>query len=183
MAADWPISFADVPTYVYRFVETGETIEVQQSFTEATLTETEHPVTGETMPVKKVFQPVGVTFRGDGFYKTDNRASSKKSSGGDSTSSGTDTSSSNKDSSGVERGQGFGFEQGLELGVERQQGVEQHQRCQLRVNQQLVQLSSAHDPRRRLARHLAIAGYAPHVKDFLQIFREHTARSVICDGT
>ncbi len=25
------------------------------------------------MPVKKVFQPVGVTFRGDGFYKTDSR--------------------------------------------------------------------------------------------------------------
>jgi predicted nucleic acid-binding Zn ribbon protein len=65
-----------VPTYVYRFVDTGETIEVQQSFDDATLTETTHPVTGATMQVKKVFQPVGVTFRGTGFYKTDSRGSS-----------------------------------------------------------------------------------------------------------
>ena len=47
-----------VPTYVYRFVDTGETIEVQQSFDDPTLTETTHPRTGATMPVKKVFQPV-----------------------------------------------------------------------------------------------------------------------------
>jgi len=49
-----------MPTYVYRFVDTGETVEVQQSFTDASLTETVHPVTGELLPVKKVFQPVGV---------------------------------------------------------------------------------------------------------------------------
>ena len=69
-----------MPTYVYKFVETGETIEVQQSFDEATLTETTHPVTGARMAVKKVFQPVGVTFKGSGFYKTDSRSSSGKSS-------------------------------------------------------------------------------------------------------
>ena len=69
-----------MPTYVYKFVDTGETIEVQQSFDDPTLTETIHPVTGATMPVKKVFQPVGVTFRGSGFYKTDSRGSSGKSS-------------------------------------------------------------------------------------------------------
>ena len=68
-----------MPTYVYRFVDTGETIEVQQSFDDPTLTETSHPVTGVSMPVKKVFQPVGVTFRGTGFYKTDSRSSSKSS--------------------------------------------------------------------------------------------------------
>ncbi len=76
-----------MPTYVYKFVETGETIEVQQSFDDPTLTETKHPVTGATMPVKKVFQPVGVTFRGTGFYKTDSR-------GGKSSSSSTASSSS-----------------------------------------------------------------------------------------
>ena len=65
-----------MPTYVYRFVDTGETIEVQQSFDDPTLTETTHPVTGANMQVKKVFQPVGVTFRGTGFYKTDSRGSS-----------------------------------------------------------------------------------------------------------
>jgi predicted nucleic acid-binding Zn ribbon protein len=68
-----------MPTYVYRFVKTGETIEVQQSFTDAPLTAAVHPRSGRKMAVKKVFTPVGVTFRGDGFYKTDSRAKSSKS--------------------------------------------------------------------------------------------------------
>ena len=90
---DRPVSLAGVPTYVYKFVDTGETIEVQQSFNDPTLTETAHPVTGETMPVKKVFLPVGVTFRGDGFYKTDSRSASKKTSGnGESSSTSTESS-------------------------------------------------------------------------------------------
>jgi len=62
-----------MPTYVYKFVETGETIEVQQGFHEDNLTEIAHPDSGEVMPVKKVFTPVGVTFKGSGFFKTDNR--------------------------------------------------------------------------------------------------------------
>ena len=69
-----------MPTYVYKFVETGETIEVQQAFTDDALTEAEHPATGTTMQVKKVFQPVGVTFKGGGFYKTDSRGGTAKSS-------------------------------------------------------------------------------------------------------
>jgi len=64
-----------MPTYVYKFVETGETIEVQQTFTDDALTEAAHPETGAVMAVKKVFTPVGVTFKGGGFYKTDSRAS------------------------------------------------------------------------------------------------------------
>jgi predicted nucleic acid-binding Zn ribbon protein len=67
-----------MPTYVYRFVKTGETIEVQQSFTDDPLTAAVHPRSGRKMAVKKVFTPVGVTFRGDGFYKTDSRAKSSK---------------------------------------------------------------------------------------------------------
>ena len=68
-----------MPTYVYKFLDTNETIEVQQSFTDDPLTEAAHPVTGEVLPVKKVFLPVGVTFKGDGFYKTDSRAKSSGS--------------------------------------------------------------------------------------------------------
>jgi predicted nucleic acid-binding Zn ribbon protein len=68
-----------MPTYVYKFVDTGETIEVQQSFQDAPLTEATHPSTGAVMPVRKVFTPVGVTFKGGGFYKTDSRG---KSGGG-----------------------------------------------------------------------------------------------------
>ncbi len=62
-----------MPTYVYKFVETGETIEVQQGFHDDNLTEIAHPDSGEVLPVKKVFTPVGVTFKGSGFFKTDNR--------------------------------------------------------------------------------------------------------------
>jgi predicted nucleic acid-binding Zn ribbon protein len=76
-----------MPTYVYKFIETGETIEVQQAFTDDALTEAVHPATGATMAVKKVFTPVGVTFKGDGFYKTDSRSGSssttKPSASGD----------------------------------------------------------------------------------------------------
>ena len=71
-----PVTSRVMPTYVYRFVDTGETIEVQQAFTDDALTEATHPSSGEVMAVKKVFQPVGVTFRGTGFYKTDSRGSS-----------------------------------------------------------------------------------------------------------
>ena len=62
-----------MPTYVYKFTDTGETIEVFQAFTDDALTEAVHPTTGATMQVKKVFLPVGVTFKGGGFYKTDSR--------------------------------------------------------------------------------------------------------------
>lgn len=97
-----------MPTYVYKFTDTGETIEVQQAFTDDALTEFVHPTTGATMAVKKVFLPVGVTFRGGGFYKTDSRgpgAKSKSTSGessGDKSSgekSTSDTSSGDKSSS------------------------------------------------------------------------------------
>jgi predicted nucleic acid-binding Zn ribbon protein len=76
-----------MPTYVYKFVDTDETIEVQQSFHDDALTEAVHPVTGATLPVKKVYLPVGVTFKGDGFYKTDSRASKNGSKAGASTGS------------------------------------------------------------------------------------------------
>jgi predicted nucleic acid-binding Zn ribbon protein len=85
-----------MPTYVYKFVDTGETIEIQQSFHEDTLTEAVHPQSGATLPVKKVFQPVGVTFKGDGFYKTDSRATAKKQTDGAASTSGDSTSSDSK---------------------------------------------------------------------------------------
>ena len=70
-----------MPTYVYRFIDTGETIEVRQSFDDAALTEAPHPSDGQLRPVKKVFTPVGVTFKGSGFYKTDSSAGVGKSGG------------------------------------------------------------------------------------------------------
>ena len=75
-----------MPTYVYKFLDTGETIEIQQAFTDEPLTEAPHPSDGRPRPVKKVFMPVGVTFKGGGFYKTDSRGGSSSSSTGTSAS-------------------------------------------------------------------------------------------------
>jgi predicted nucleic acid-binding Zn ribbon protein len=87
-----------MPTYVYRFIDTGEAIEVQQSFDDEPLREAPHPSDGKPRPVKKVFTPVGITFKGGGFYKTD---SSSSSSGGSSSSdsAGSSPSSSSTTSS------------------------------------------------------------------------------------
>ena len=92
-----------MPTYVYRFLDSGDTIEVQQSFSDASLTEAVHPSDGVVRPVKKVFTPVGITFKGSGFYKTDSRSGSTRaaSNGSDSSSpsSGETTSGSTTTSS------------------------------------------------------------------------------------
>lgn len=87
-----------MPTYVYKFVDTGETIEVQQSFTDDALTEAPHPGTGAVMAVKKVFTPVGVTFKGGGFYKTDSRGKSSSTSPSTASSSSDSSSSSSSES-------------------------------------------------------------------------------------
>ncbi len=65
-----------MPTYVYKFIDSGETIEVYQAFTDDPLTELAHPQDGVVKPVKKVFTPVGVSFKGGGFYKTDSKSTS-----------------------------------------------------------------------------------------------------------
>ena len=58
-----------MPVYVYKNLATGETFELAQRITEPALTT--HPETGD--PVKRLVQPVGITFRGSGFYVTDSR--------------------------------------------------------------------------------------------------------------
>ena len=93
-----------MPTYVYKFIDTGETIEVQQAFSDPTLTEHAHPSDGVVRPVKKVFQPVGVTFRGNGFYKTDSRSGSGSGSSGSSSSGATESSSSSGSDSSTKSG-------------------------------------------------------------------------------
>lgn len=89
-----------MPTYLYKFIESGEVIEVHQAFTDDALTEAIHPTTGDVKPVKKVFTPVGVTFKGGGFYKTDSRSGSSSSSSSSSTSSSTTPSSTSSSDSG-----------------------------------------------------------------------------------
>lgn len=61
-----------MPVYVYRNLETGETFEIQQRITDDALTV--DPRTGD--PVRRVIQPVGIAFKGSGFYVNDSRSSS-----------------------------------------------------------------------------------------------------------
>jgi len=61
-----------MPIYVYRNLTTGETFELAQHITEPALTA--HPETGD--PVKRLIQPVGIAFKGSGFYVTDSRNAS-----------------------------------------------------------------------------------------------------------
>ncbi len=81
-----------MPTYQYRCTDCGSELEVQQRITDDALT-TCPTCEGE---LRKVFSPVGITFKGDGFYKTDSR----KSSGASSSSSGSSESSSSGSSDG-----------------------------------------------------------------------------------
>jgi predicted nucleic acid-binding Zn ribbon protein len=69
---------------------------VHQDFTEDALTEAMHPTDGKMRPVKKVFLPVGITFKGGGFYKTDSGKSgaSVPSSTSDTSTSSTSASDS-----------------------------------------------------------------------------------------
>jgi putative FmdB family regulatory protein len=84
-----------VPTYSYRCTECGNAFDVVQSFTDDSLTVC--PVCQGVL--RKVFSPVGVTFNGSGFYRTDSRSGSGSSSGSAGTSS--SSSSSDKKSSGA----------------------------------------------------------------------------------
>ena len=88
-----------MPTYVYKFIDSGETIEVQQAFTDEPLTELAHPSDGVMRKVKKVFTPVGVTFKGGGFYKTDSRSGSSSGSSSSTATSTTSTTSSDSSAS------------------------------------------------------------------------------------
>jgi putative FmdB family regulatory protein len=77
-----------VPTYQYACSDCDHAFEQVQSFTEDSLT---------TCPqcegrLRKVFNAVGVVFKGSGFYRTDNRSDTKSSSA--TTTSSSDSSSS-----------------------------------------------------------------------------------------
>ncbi len=59
-----------MPTYQYRCTECGSDLEAVQKFTDPALTVC--PSCGGSL--RKVFNAVGVVFKGSGFYRTDSRA-------------------------------------------------------------------------------------------------------------
>lgn len=96
-----------MPVYVYRNLKTNETFEYEQRITEDALTV--DPRTGD--PVRRVIQPVGIAFKGSGFYVNDSRngSSSARSKGtGDSSAgeSSTSTASDAGSSAGAASGSG-----------------------------------------------------------------------------
>ena len=60
-----------MPTYEYRCVDCGERFEVVQSFTDPPL----ELCTVCGGKLRKVFHPVGIQFKGGGFYRSEARAS------------------------------------------------------------------------------------------------------------
>ena len=87
-----------MPTYSYRCTECANAFDIVQAFTDDSLTVC--PTCGGKL--RKVFSPVGVTFSGSGFYRTDSRAAASSGSGsgsGSSDSSGSSGSSGSGSSS------------------------------------------------------------------------------------
>jgi putative FmdB family regulatory protein len=87
-----------VPTYQYACTECDEQLEVRQSFTDEPLT---------VCPscegrLRKVFNAVGVVFKGSGFYKTDSRKTP------DSAGSGKESRSDKGGDKGGDQGSGTG---------------------------------------------------------------------------
>ncbi|MBM7831518.1 putative FmdB family regulatory protein [Agromyces cerinus] len=85
-----------MPTYSYRCTECDNAFDIHQAFTDDTLTVCE--VCGGKL--RKLFNTIGVTFNGSGFYRTDSRNGGSGSSGSGSSGSAGSSSSSSAPSSG-----------------------------------------------------------------------------------
>ena len=91
-----------MPTYQYTCTECGEPVEAVQKFTDAPLT----VCTACGGRLRKVFSPVGIVFKGSGFYRTDSRngatatAPATKEKASDSASSSGESSSGNGNGNG-----------------------------------------------------------------------------------
>jgi putative FmdB family regulatory protein len=84
-----------MPTYEYACKDCGHHLEVVQAFTDDALTECPN-CSGQ---LRKVFSPIGISFKGSGFYKTDSRSgSSKSAAASDKKESASDKSSSTSES-------------------------------------------------------------------------------------
>ena len=83
-----------MPVYEYACTACGERTEARQSFDDPPLEEC--PICGGRL--RKLFSPVGIVFKGSGFYATDAKKSSSKPSGSKSESTSKSDSASKSDS-------------------------------------------------------------------------------------
>jgi putative FmdB family regulatory protein len=96
-----------VPTYQYVCTECGGQIEAVQKFTDDPLTM--HEACGGKL--RKVFSPVGIVFKGSGFYRTDSRNGSSSSSASSAAAgSSSDSSAAASSSGGGDKGSSGGGE-------------------------------------------------------------------------
>ncbi|WP_394552764.1 FmdB family zinc ribbon protein [Agromyces sp. MMS24-JH15] len=103
-----------MPTYSYRCTECDNAFDIHQAFSDDALTACD--ACGGRL--RKLFNTIGVTFNGSGFYRTDSRSGGSKggsdassggsSSGSSSGSSGSSGSGSGSSSSGGSGGSGSG---------------------------------------------------------------------------
>lgn len=84
-----------MPTYQYACKTCGHRFEIVQSFSDASLTECPE-CQGD---LRKVFNSVGVVFKGSGFYRNDSRSGSSSSLASESSSSSASGDSSGASSS------------------------------------------------------------------------------------
>jgi putative FmdB family regulatory protein len=84
-----------MPTYEYACVDCGEHIEVVQSMSAPPLTVC--AACGGRL--RKVFAPIGIVFKGSGFYRTDSRGKPATSKDGSAASKETSTTKGSSDSS------------------------------------------------------------------------------------
>jgi len=98
-----------MPTYEYACTECGQHVEVVQSMSAAPLTTC--AVCGGRL--RKVFSPIGIVFKGSGFYRTDSRAKTGASKGSSSEgSSGPKAGASDSGGSGSRKADGSGAKSG-----------------------------------------------------------------------
>jgi putative FmdB family regulatory protein len=91
-----------MPTYEYACTSCGKHLEVVQSMKDEPLTECAE--CGGRL--RKVFSPIGIVFKGSGFYKTDSRGGSSKKAAApksDTSSDSTTTTTKSESSSGGEK--------------------------------------------------------------------------------
>jgi putative FmdB family regulatory protein len=82
-----------MPVYTYRCTNCGFVFDQQQKFSDPTLTRCPEC---EKKSLQKVFQPVGIVFKGSGFYATDHRSPSGQSRAGNKSNEAEKSSSSEK---------------------------------------------------------------------------------------
>ena len=90
----------NVPTYQYACTACGHQLEAVQSFSDEPLTEC--PACEGRL--RKLFNSVGIVFKGSGFYRTDSRSSGSDSGNGSSTTAGKPAASTDSGSTSSSNG-------------------------------------------------------------------------------